>query len=326
MKKYILLLVPVVIILIVALVYAQQNDDNVQMQTRFLMDTYCSITVPGDVTVLDAINSAFFRIEEIEVKFNSLNPESPIFAFNNDNRTIDDPEIVAVIQTALDIGNESGGTLDITVYPLIELWGFTGDSPDVPEPGIITAYLKTVGLEKVAIENGRVVKRDESVKIDLGAIAKGYAIKEALAVLKHQGIVSALINAGGDIYALGTFEGRPWKIGVQNPRGDGVIGVLELTDRAVVTSGDYERYFEKDGTRYHHIIDPRTGYSAEGFASVTVISDDPMIADAWSTALFVMGRERRLERMNAATTFETFIITDDGERLFSSNMQVESVH
>jgi len=313
-------------VLIAAIVYARQGDDTVRSRTRFLMDTICTIQVPGDIEVLDIIDKAFDRMVEVDHKFSSLNPDSPVYAFNNFNEPITDEEIIGLIQTALDVGEESGGNLDITIFPLIELWGFFGETPDVPEQEKIDEYLKTVGLNNLSIDNGKLVKRDENVKIDLGAIAKGYAIREALSVLKREGIESALINAGGDIYALGTIEGRPWKIGIQNPRGDGVIGVIELTDQAVVTSGDYERYFEKDGRRYHHILDPGTGYSAEGIASVTVITGDPVLADAWSTALFVMGKEKGLELMKNNTSFETMMITDDGERLYSSNMRVNTLH
>lgn len=326
MNKKVFLISSVIIILVIAVMgFKKYYSTPIQSQTRFLMDTYCTIQVPGNKEVLKAIEKAFIRIEEIDIKFNPLNPESPIYDFNNNNIPIYDEEIIALIETALDLCETSGGSLDITVFPLIDLWGFFGETPDLPQQKKINEMLKLVGSNNIAIEDSKLVKYNDKIKIDLGAIAKGYALGEAIKVLKKAGIKSALVDAGGDIYALGKISGRPWKIGIQNPRGDGVIGTLELSDMAVVTSGDYERYFEKDGIRYHHILDPRTGHSAKGMASVTVISKDPVFADAWSTALFVMGQEKGLEIMEKDKSFEALMITDKGEKIYSSKIQVDTI-
>lgn len=323
MNKKGFLISGVLIIIVIAIMgLTKYESDPVQSQTRFLMDTYCTIQVPGNKGVLKAIDNAFKRIEAIDIKFNALNPESQIYDFNNNNIPITDEEIITLIQTALDVCEISGGTFDITIFPLIDLWGFFSETPDLPQQEEIDESLKAVGRNNIAIEDRKLVKYNEKTKIDLGAIAKGYAISEAIKVLKKAGIESALVDAGGDIYALGTYKGKPWKIGIKNPRGDGVIGVLELSDMAVVTSGDYERYFEKDGIKYNHILDPRTGYSAKEMASVTVISPDPILADAWSTAIFVMGKEKGLELMKRNKSIETLMITADGEKFYSSNMQV----
>ena len=134
-----------------------------------------------------------------------------------------------------------------------------------------------------------------------------------------------MIDAGGDIYAHGSNNGKPWVIGVRNPRGEGVVGVLELKDMAVMTSGDYERVFEQDGKQYHHILDPGTGFPAEGLSSVTVISPDPVLADAWATAFFVLGKEKNLEIVKTIPSIEVLMITDEGERIHSKGMQFESI-
>ncbi len=318
-RKVFIIPVVIVFILVVALVHANQKTDALQSRTRFLMDTYCTIQIPGGIEVLNIIDTAFDRMAEVQRTFDSLDPKSPIHAFNDDNVTITDSEIVALIKTALDVGDESGGAFDITVFPLLDLWGFFGETPAVPDREKIDELLKSVDYRHLAITAGTLVKGDAHVKIDLGGIAKGYAIGEAVAVLKKAGITSALVDAGGDIYALGTNKGKPWKIGIRNPRGEGTVGVLELTDCAVVTSGDYERYFEKDGKRYHHILDPKTGYSAEGITSVTVVTNNPVLADAWSTALFVMGKEKGRELMERNKSLKVLMITQDGE-FISSNM------
>ncbi len=120
---------------------------------------------------------------------------------------------------------------------------------------------------------------------------------------------------------MGKLKEKDWKVGIRNPRGEGVIGVVEVSDLAVVTSGDYERFFEKDGVKYHHILNPKTGYPARGLTSVTVISPDPVFADAWSTALFVMGKEKGLELVEKTPNAETLMVTTEGEILYSSGLK-----
>ena len=314
----------IIITLILLTINCVLNDpEPIQSQTRFLMDTYCTIQVPGNIEVLGAIEQAFNRIEEIDEKFNALNPESPVYDFNNGNTAITDEEIVALVNTALQISEKSGGKYDVTIFPLIDLWGFFSESPELPRREKLNEVLKVVGYRNLTIKNGILDKKEEETKIDLGSIAKGYAIGEAGKVLTSAGIKSGLIDAGGDIYALGTNYGKPWVIGIRNPRGEGVVGTLELSDMAVITSGDYERFFEKDGVKYHHILDPTTGYPAEGIASVTVISHEPAFADAWSTALFIMGKEKGLEILKDLQSLEVLMITDEGEQIYSSGMKVE---
>lgn len=170
-----------------------------------------------------------------------MNPESPVYDFNNGNAAITDDEIVALVNTALQISEKSGGKYDVTIFPLIDLWGFFSESPELPRREKLNEVLKAVGYGNLTINNGILDKKEEETKIDLGSIAKGYAIGEAGKVLKRAGIKSGLIDAGGDIYALGTNYGKPWVIGIRNPRGEEVAGTLELSDMAVITSGDYER-------------------------------------------------------------------------------------
>ncbi|MBT4482297.1 MAG: FAD:protein FMN transferase [Candidatus Latescibacteria bacterium] len=324
MRKNIALVAGIVSIMIILLWrFIWYDPYPVQSQTRFLMDTFCTIQVPGNINVLPAIELAFERIEEIDVKFNAINPESPVYAFNNNNKPIEDEEIVALVKTALQVSKKSGGKFDITIFPLIKLWGFFSDSPKLPHREKIEEVLKTVGYEYIAVENDKIIKKKEGIKIDLGSIAKGYAIGEAKIVLEQAGIKSALIDAGGDIYSLGSNNGKPWIIGIRNPRGEGVVGALELSDVAVITSGDYERVFEEGGVKYHHILDPETGFPAKGSASVTVISPDPAQADAWSTAFFVLGKEKTQDILNGLESIELLMITDKGEKIYSSGMKIE---
>lgn len=313
----------IIIVLIGAIVLLNTllPKEKIQKQTRFLMDTYCTIQVPGNTDVIKAIEKAFDRMEEIDKKFNVLDTTSSLYRFNQKNTPIIDKEIINLLETALRIGRESQGAFDITIYPLIKLWGFFDDTPALPEIETIRQCMKNVGYNNLILKNEKVTKLKENIKMDLGGIAKGYAVNEAAIILKSEEIESGLIDAGGDIYAFGKIRSKPWRIGIRNPRGDGIIGGLEVSDFAVVTSGDYERYFEKDGVRYHHILDPKTGYPSRGLASVTVISPDPVLADAWSTALFVLGKEKGLKLIEKTPDIETFMITTDGEMIFSSGLK-----
>ena len=287
----------------------------IQKKSRFLMDTYCSIQIPGDNAVLACIDKAFDRVEEIDKKFNIHNPESQIYSFNKNNTPITDPEIVKLIETSLLWCERSKGTFDITITPLVRLWGFYGPvpkNPRVPEKSEILKALEHVGYRKVIIKNGKVTKTDPAVEIDLGGVAKGYAVGQARDILKQLKITSAIIDLGGAIYALGLNNGKPWKAGIKNPRGDGIFGAFDATEISVGTSGDYERYFEKDGIRYCHILDPRTGYPARGLISVSIFTPDTVLADILSKPVFILGREEGLKFIENVQGTEALIISEDG--------------
>jgi len=208
------------------------------------MDTYVTITAAAPAARADkAIDLAFDRLEDINRKFNHLDSTSPVFAFNGGKEPLTDSEIVEVVRGAQAVSELSAGTFDITVEPLVRLWGFYGGKMAVPSQAAIDSCLKLVGYRKLSVEGGRVTKLDPRVTIDLGGITKGYALKEAARVLRANGVDSAIIDAGGDVYAIGRKGNENWKVGVRNPRGDGILGVAAVSNLAVVTSGDYERYF-----------------------------------------------------------------------------------
>ncbi|MEI7640158.1 MAG: FAD:protein FMN transferase [bacterium] len=286
---------------------------NIQKKTEFLMDTYVSIIIPGDKSMLVAMDKGFKRMEEVSIKFNVLNPKSPFYDFNMTGKPVEDPECVALVSTALKVAALSDGALDITVKPVVDLWGFYSPDPHVPDKAALKKALAKVGYKNLLIKNGKLIKLKEGVQLDLGAIAKGYAVGEAMKVLKAAGVKSALIDAGGDIYAIGKNGKDRWKIGIKNPRADGLLGGMEIDpDITVATSGDYERFFEKDGIRYCHIFDPKTGYPAKsGTISVSVITDDATLADAWSTAFFVMGKDKTAALVKKIGTVETIMVADN---------------
>lgn len=193
----------------------------------------------------------------------------------NDTGAAPTADLASLIDRADAIARTSGGLFEPRLGALVELWGFhDGERAPGPPP------------DDTAIA----AARTNRTRIDLGAIAKGATVGVVLDALRAEGITHALVDAGGDLAALGDAGGRPWRIGIRDPRGNGIIAGLELrADEAVFTSGDYERRFEWDGISYHHLLDPRTGRPANASASVTVVHDDPAVADAAATALFVAG-------------------------------------
>jgi FAD:protein FMN transferase len=326
MKKFGIAAILIVFLAGAGYLFYSKRAQNLPMQkrTRFLLDTSCMIQAPGGPDILPVIDKAFDRVEQVNVKFNSLDPKSPVYEFNHKGTPLADPEIVSVVEKALLISSQTGGAFDITVYPVVELWGFhrpLSEPHNVPSEAAIKQALGKVGYKQIAVRDGVVTKASKDVMIDLGAIAKGYAVLEAVKVLKENGVKSALVDFGGNIYTIGRLKGRPWRIAVKNPFAEGVAGVVEISDRGISTSGNYERFFEKDGVRYCHIMDPKTGRPARGLASVTVVYPDNTIPDAWSTSLFVLGKDASAKLPEASTYGEAIFITEKGEISYTLGLE-----
>ncbi|MGE5839392.1 MAG: FAD:protein FMN transferase [Deltaproteobacteria bacterium] len=320
--KLALLLILVLFGASLAVRYYNLYRNHLEKQTRFMMDTYVTVLAVGpEKKTSRAIDLALDRMQEIDIKFNHLNPKSQVYAFNHRNEPITDQEIVEVIRVALEIARATGGAFDITVAPLVELWGFYGPSHRVPDEQEIKACLTRVGYQYLTLEPSRVGKSKADVSIDLGGIAKGYAVSQAAKALKEQGVSSALIDAGGDVFALGKKGGGLWKVGIRNPRGEDLLGYVEVENLAVMGSGDYERFFEKDGKRYHHIFNPKTGYPTEGVVGTTIIHEDPVLANAWSKPIFVLGPERGLEVVERIPGMEALVVRSSGEVLYSRGLK-----
>ncbi len=205
------------------------------------------------------------------------------------------PEVAAVLDVAQQIADQSDGAFDITIEPLVRLWGFLGSTPRIPVQNEIDSVLRNVGRDKILFNS-----RDESieflhegVQIDLGGIAKGYGVDRVAQLLKRSGAGDALIDLSGNMVALGDAAGHPgWAVGIRDPSGKvSWLARLVLHNEAVATSGDYEQFVDSDGKRYGHILDPRTGWSVRSLSSVTVVCSRAIVADAWATAFFVMGPE-----------------------------------
>ena len=214
--------------------------------------------------------------------------------FANRQTATVDASMLALITAANRLSQLSNGLFNPVIGQLVALWGFHDNPLPIgtlaDKQGISAQLEQLPSADDISIEGNRISSRNPAARYDLGAFAKGYAIDRAIERLRDMGIENAIINAGGDLRAIGRHDDRPWQIGIRHPRQPVILASVEIEgDASVFTSGDYERFFEVDGRRYHHIIDPRTGYPAKGTSSVTVIHSDAATADAAATALFVAG-------------------------------------
>lgn len=289
------------------------------------MDTYMTLTVYGENGDA-ALKSAEGKVEELESLLSATEEGSEVFAINHSEGeavTVSD-ETRELLEFSLSMAAETGGAVDPTIYPVLLAWGFTTGENRIPNEEELQALLGDVGYERVRIE-GNEITLPKGMMLDMGAFGKGYTGDAITEVLKEAGIASALLDLGGNIQAIGTKpDGSRWRVGLRNPFDkEGYLGVIEIADEAVVTSGSYERYFTgEDGKRYGHIIDPSTGYPAEsGLASVTIVAKEGKLGDALSTALFVMGREEAERFWRERGGFDMILITDERELYITEGLE-----
>jgi thiamine biosynthesis lipoprotein len=235
-------------------------------------------------------------------------------------------EVVTVIQRAQEVARATGGAFDITVGAYRGLWKFDEDKDGtIPDPAAVAARLPLVSYRDIRVNVARsaVQLRRKGMSITLGGIAKGYAVDRAVRLLHEQGFTDFLLQAGGDLYVSGRRGDRPWRVGIRDPRGDAStpFAVVELEDRTFSTSGDYERSVIVDGVRYHHILDPATGRPAMRCRSVTVMTGDAFTADAWDTALFVLGVEKGMALVEKRPDLEAVFVDAQNQVHVSSGLR-----
>ena len=280
----------------------------------FAMDTIISIRAYGQHSD-EAVNAAADRLTELEKLFSVTDENSDIGRLNKFGTANVSDDTAYVISEALDVCGSTDGSLDITVYPVLREWGFTTGDMHVPSDEAITAALAKTGYENIGV-SGNTVTLPEGYMLDLGSCAKGYAGDEMLAEMSRLGMTSALVNLGGNVQTLGTKpDGSEWSVGIANPFSPNeLLGILQIHDKSVITSGGYQRYFtDDDGNVYIHILDPATGRPADsGLVSVTVIGDRGIMCDSLSTALFVMGKERAVNYWREKGGFDLILVADDG--------------
>lgn len=281
------------------------------------MGTWASLTIvtADSAAVADLAYRSLLALHHVDSLMSNWTQTSEVARVNRSAAAKDvvvHPEVALVIALAERVTRESDGAMDITVEPLVRLWGFLGGPRRVPSQDEITKALASVGPDKMRFDPARKTIRftDADTRIDLGGIAKGYGVDLVAGGLHRAGTTDALIDLSGNMVALGNAAGKDgWSVGVRDPSGERpYLGTLRLHDEAISTSGNYEQFVDVDGKRYGHIIDPRTGWPAQGLVSVTVVSASAALCDAWDTGLFVLGPEKARAVAKAHDEFAVVIV------------------
>lgn len=304
----------------------------------FAMDTYMEFTAYGKNSE-KAVDAAIEEVQKLDAMLSAENSKSEVYALNEQGNLQATDDLAELILRGKEIYQETDGLFDDTIYPVMKLWGFPTGNYHVPTAAEVQKKLALVDGNKVEIqtrdsdEKGRDSKEKANFvtlgadqQIDFGGIAKGYTGQKLAELFQEYGVSSALVSLGGNIQAIGTKpDGSSWKVGIRDPKGgqQDYIGVLSVENQAVITSGGYERYFEEDGKTYIHIINPRTGYPADGdLLSVTIVSRDGTLADGMSTALYIMGYEKACQFWRQRREeFNVILVTDDGKIHISENLK-----
>ena len=298
------------------------DSSSEHIKTLYCMDTHMTLKAYGDKAEAEH-EKAVGTLVDLDAKWSVTNTDSEIYKVNHaGGGTVQVwPETSELVSFGRDMYEKSDRTLDISIYPILLEWGFTIHYYKVPAQERISKLLWNVNASKISV-NGSGVTVPADMMIDLGSVAKGAASDMICDELRKAGVESAVLDLGGNIQTLGSKPGSgKWKIGIRDPEGSGVIGSVSVENKAVVTSGGYERQFTENGKTYHHIIDPSTGWPAEsGLVSVTVIGDSGRMCDALSTSLFIMGAEKAYHYWRKTGGFDYIALTKSGELLVSSGI------
>ena len=293
----------------------------VYRQSVQAMGTVFSCTLPlknGDTRgAADAVRAAFEEVSRVEGVMSSFVANSAVSAVNGaaGERPVKVPrELLDLIAESLSVSKRTEGKFDISFRPLGRVWHFKDPEPSVPSPAVIEAAKRLVDYRKIVVDRqaGTVFLKDKGMSIGLGAIAKGYGVDRAAAVLIGKGYSDFIVYGGGDIYMAGRKGDAPWRVGIQDPRNRTVyFADFDLwKNAAVVTSGDYEKYFFADAKRYHHILDPADGYPARGVVSVTILAKSTALADALATGVFGLGLEKGMALIESDPDLEGILVDD----------------
>jgi len=303
-------------------------------ESRMLMDTFCTITVvsPSEKKAKEAIEAGFDEIKKLDKFLNNFEPGSEISTVSKSagiKPVRVSKETLDLMEKTIGISNITDGAFDPTIAPVLKLWKFSGRpaNPSMPAHDALEDALKLVAYKKIRINSttSEIYLEEKGMELDLGGIAKGYAADKAAEAIKAKDIKAALVAIAGDIrgYGLST-SGKAWKVGIQDPRPENpdpekpwedIFASLYLKDSAISTAGDYQRFFVKDGKRYHHIIDPATGYPSEsGLISVSVVAPEGYIADGTDTAILILGAEKGMKLLNSKGL--DGILVDSQKRVF----------
>jgi len=276
-----------------------------------------------------AFDRVFNEFERLEALMSVWRPGSDVLRINaaaGDHAVAVSADTRDALRIARQVSEWSDGTFDVTFGALTDIWKFDHDQDNtVPAPEAIRARLPLVDYRQIEIDDraGTVFLKRSGMRVHLGGIGKGYAVERAKGILARAGLRDFMIQAGGDLYVGGHKDGRPWKLGINDPRGpDGrVFATIELSDSTFSTSGDYARFFMKDGVRYHHILDPRDGQPARLCRSVTIASESAVLADAVAKGVFILGPEKGMALIERLPQIEGVIVSAKNEVLVSSGLK-----
>ena len=312
-----------ILAVVAGLLYYAAGRREVELHQRefFVMGTLVSITI-ADTDRATALRAMEAAEEDFRYMDRTWNPWKPS-ALRRINQLLAStewfsvaPSVEPLIRDSMELYERSGGLFNPAIGGLVALWGFNRDEPPTtppPREAIGDLVARAPSMADIEFDGIRIRSRNAAVQLDFGAFAKGRAVRIVTDLLLEMGIRNAIVNAGGDLRAIGRRGDRPWRIAIRRPSGEGYLAVLETRgDESIFTSGDYERWFEYQGRRYHHILDPRTGYPAEGVSSVTVVHGDAGLADAAATALFVAGPEKWPEAARAMGVEQVMVVGSDG--------------
>jgi len=297
--------------------------------SRFLMNTYFEIILYTTLSENEAnkkANETFAIAERLEEKYSATHSNSILYLWNNSNKKkFDiDKESFGIISDAIKVSKDTSGAFDITVYPLIKVWGFLNQEYRLPSPIEIKDELKRVNYKNIVLKKNKIILT-KNTRLDLGGILKGYAVDRMVEYLSSQTMSAGIVNAGGNLKVFGTKpDNSAWNIGIRHPRKSGeIIDIVNLkSGESISTSGDYERFFITNSIRYHHILNPKNGYPVQnGCISVSVISSSAELSDAYSTAFFVMGKERAF-KLARKKRVQLIVITEkDGVLEITNNFK-----
>ena len=302
---------------------AEPAPQTVSERDVFAMDTFMTMKAYGDGAD-KALEAAEARIFELESELSVTETDSDIFHINSAKGAAVEvsPDTALLVGAGAQYWQDTAGALDISVYPVLREWGFTTGEYKVPDSSTIAKLLKNVCGGEISV-SGSTVQIPADSEIDLGALAKGYTGDEIMAIFRENGVSSGLVSLGGNVQALGSKpDGSDWRIGIKDPFSpDENMCVVSIADKAVVTSGNYERYFEQDGKVYWHIIDPADGRPADnGLVSVTIIAESGLMCDALSTSLFIMGTDKAVDYWKMHGDFDMILVTDDSSVLYTEGL------
>ncbi len=287
-------------------------------ETRVMMGTVVTVKVlsSDDVEAGHAIDSAFLEVGRVDSLMSRYKEESAVSQLNRTGHT-GNLELVDLLRECKKWGQLTEGAFDVTVTPLFMLWDFR--QGEVPDASDLEQTLELVDYRRISVTDST-ASIPAGFEVDLGGVAKGYAVDQAVTRLLSLGLRHALVEAGGDIRTVGGRVGKPWRIGVRHPRREGLLRTLEVWDGAVTTSGDYEKYFIEDGVRYHHILDPSTGQPARGCISVTILAETAAEADILATGVLVLGPDRGARLVESLEDVGALIVSEGPEGLVAKEV------